>query len=60
MALAIPLRLYNWDLIKSIFLLPKVFIKMFNVLFKLKGANKSFIHTPHGVTHLPHEGKNIN
>jgi cellulose synthase/poly-beta-1,6-N-acetylglucosamine synthase-like glycosyltransferase len=49
MALAIPLRLYNWDLLKSILLLPSVFIKMFNLLFKLKGANKSFIHTPHGL-----------
>lgn len=58
MALAIPLRLYNWEFFKSILLLPRVFVKMFNLLFKLKGANKSFIHTPHGATHaLPREKK---
>ena len=50
MALAIPLRFYNWQMLKSIVLLPKIFVKMFNLLFALKGANKSFIHTPHGVT----------
>lgn len=50
MAFAIPLRFYNWQMVKSLVLLPKVFFKMFNLLFKLKGANKSFIHTPHGVT----------
>ncbi len=49
-ALAIPLRFYNWQMVKSALLLPKVFIKMFNLLFKLKGANKTFIHTPHGVS----------
>jgi len=53
MAFAIPLRFYNWQMLKSVVLLPKVFIKMFNLLFKLKGANKSFIHTPHGVTNVP-------
>ena len=52
MAFAIPLRFYNWQMLKSVVLLPKVFIKMFNLLFKLKGANKSFIHTPHGVTNV--------
>lgn len=57
MALAIPIRYYNRDLFKSVLLLPKVFIKMFNLLFKLKGANKSFIHTPHGVINAPLEEK---
>jgi cellulose synthase/poly-beta-1,6-N-acetylglucosamine synthase-like glycosyltransferase len=52
MAFAIPLRFYNWQMLKSLLLLPKVFVKMFNLLFKLKGANKSFIHTPHGVTNV--------
>ena len=56
-ALAIPLRLYNWQLFKSAILLPKIFVKMFNLLFKLKGANKSFIHTPHGVTQVHAEEK---
>jgi cellulose synthase/poly-beta-1,6-N-acetylglucosamine synthase-like glycosyltransferase len=52
MCFAIPLRYYNWQMVKSIFLLPKVFVKMFNLLFRLKGANKTFIHTPHGVTNV--------
>ena len=48
MAFAIPKRLYNWKLVKSIALVPRLFIKMFLLLFKLRGANKTFIHTPHG------------
>jgi cellulose synthase/poly-beta-1,6-N-acetylglucosamine synthase-like glycosyltransferase len=47
MLFAIPRKLYNWDLVKSIALVPGIFIKMFLLLFKLKGANKTFIHTPH-------------
>ncbi len=58
MALAIPARLYNREMFKSILLLPKVVVKMFALLFRLKGANKSFIHTPHGVTNLSAEDKN--
>jgi cellulose synthase/poly-beta-1,6-N-acetylglucosamine synthase-like glycosyltransferase len=57
MALAIPLHMYNWDLLKSIVLLPKIFIKMFNLLFRLKGANKEFIHTPHGISNSVPEKK---
>jgi hypothetical protein len=56
-ALAIPLRYYNRQMLKSLLLLPKVFIKMFHILFRLKGANKSFIHTPHGVRDIPLENK---
>jgi hypothetical protein len=48
MAFAIPRRFYNLRLLKSILLIPKLFVKMFLLLFKLKGANNSFIHTPHG------------
>jgi cellulose synthase/poly-beta-1,6-N-acetylglucosamine synthase-like glycosyltransferase len=48
MAFAVPKRLYNRKLLKSVVLLPRLFAKMFLLLFKLKGANKSFIHTPHG------------
>lgn len=57
MAIAIPARLYNREMLKSILLLPKVAIKMFALLFRLKGANKSFIHTPHGVTKLSPDDK---
>jgi cellulose synthase/poly-beta-1,6-N-acetylglucosamine synthase-like glycosyltransferase len=52
-ALAIPAKKYNRELLKSFLLLPTVFVKMFNLLFKLKGANKEFIHTPHGVSEVP-------
>jgi cellulose synthase/poly-beta-1,6-N-acetylglucosamine synthase-like glycosyltransferase len=45
---AIPRALYSMRLVKSILLVPTIFIKMFVLLFKLKGANKTFIHTPHG------------
>lgn len=44
---AIPKRYYNFKLVLSIFKLPGIFITMFLLLFKLKGANKKFIHTPH-------------
>lgn len=47
-AFAIPRRFYSLDLLKSIVLIPWLFIKMLLVLFKLRGANKSFLHTPHG------------
>mgnify|MGYP003575971600 CR=1 FL=1 len=48
MAFAIPKRFYNWKLLKSVVIIPRLFVKMFLLLFKLRGANKSFIHTPHG------------
>lgn len=48
MAFAVPRRFYNRKLLKSVVLIPRLFVKMFLLLFKLKGANKSFIHTPHG------------
>ncbi|MEQ8575223.1 MAG: glycosyltransferase family 2 protein, partial [Fulvivirga sp.] len=45
--LAIPNEYYGKQLLQAIISLPKVFLKMFFLLFKLKGANKKFIHTPH-------------
>jgi cellulose synthase/poly-beta-1,6-N-acetylglucosamine synthase-like glycosyltransferase len=54
----IPSRLYNINLLKSVFLVPSIFFKMLIVFFKLRGANKTFIHTPHG--HIEHaDAKNI-
>lgn len=47
-AMAIPREYYNKQMLKSLLSLPRIFIKMFALLFKLKGANKKFIHTPHG------------
>jgi cellulose synthase/poly-beta-1,6-N-acetylglucosamine synthase-like glycosyltransferase len=48
MAFAIPRKFYSLKLLKSVMLIPAIFLKMFLLLFKLKGANKTFIHTPHG------------
>ncbi|HET9487318.1 MAG TPA: glycosyltransferase family 2 protein, partial [Chryseosolibacter sp.] len=48
MVFAVPKRFYNRKLLRSAVLVPRLFIQMFLLLFKLKGANKTFIHTPHG------------
>jgi cellulose synthase/poly-beta-1,6-N-acetylglucosamine synthase-like glycosyltransferase len=45
---AIPRKFYSMKLLRSVFLIPKIFLKMLMLMFKLKGANKTFIHTPHG------------
>ncbi len=47
--LAIPKNFYNYQTFKALLTLPKAFFSMFASLFKLKGANKKFIHTQHGV-----------
>lgn len=46
--LAIPKKFYNYQTFKALLTLPKAFFSMFASLFKLKGANKKFIHTQHG------------
>lgn len=46
--LAIPKTFYNRNTLYAILTLPKAFGVMFLSLFKLKGANKKFIHTQHG------------
>lgn len=46
--LAIPGKFYTFATLKAILSLPKAFFVMFLSLFKLKGANKKFIHTAHG------------
>jgi cellulose synthase/poly-beta-1,6-N-acetylglucosamine synthase-like glycosyltransferase len=53
MLFAIPRKLYSWEMVRSITLLPGIFLKMFLLLFKLKGANKTFIHTPHTHSERP-------
>ena len=45
--ISIPGRLYNVKLLKALAALPNGIIGMFLIMFKLKGANKTFIHTPH-------------
>jgi len=53
--LAIPGEFYNRKLAMSILKLPMLFLNMVLLLFKLKGANKKFIHTPHGVSSATNE-----
>lgn len=60
MAFAVPRRFYNRKLLKSVILLPRLFAKMFLLLFKLKGANKTFIHTPHGKMEMNVDKKTLN
>ncbi|MBK6266506.1 glycosyltransferase family 2 protein [Marivirga sp. S37H4] len=49
-AFSISREYFSFKLVKSIILLPGIFLKMMLLMFKLKGANKKFIHTPHGST----------
>lgn len=49
MWIALPRRFYHPKYLKAILYFPSVFMLMFMNFFKLKGANKSFIHTPHQV-----------
>jgi cellulose synthase/poly-beta-1,6-N-acetylglucosamine synthase-like glycosyltransferase len=46
--LSIPKKFYNKQTLKAVVGLPMSFIIMLGSLFKLKGANKKFIHTTHG------------
>ena len=46
--IAIPKEYLNRDLLKAIFKIPGIFITLLLILFRLKGADKRFIHTPHG------------
>ncbi|HCE56699.1 MAG TPA: glycosyl transferase family 2 [Prolixibacteraceae bacterium] len=45
---SLPVKFYNKTTLLAVLSLPKAFILMFLSLFKLKGANKKFIHTEHG------------
>ncbi|UII77097.1 glycosyltransferase family 2 protein [Flagellimonas sp. HMM57] len=45
---AVPTKFYSVQTLKALLTLPKAFLLMFLSLFKLKGANKKFIHTEHG------------
>ena len=46
--IAIPGSLYNSKTLKAVLTLPKGILIMILSMFKLKGANKKFIHTEHG------------
>jgi len=45
--IAIPVSFYNKDFFGALIRIPVIFFTMLLLLFKLKGANKKFIHTPH-------------
>ena len=47
---SVPAKFYNSKTLVAILTLPKAFFLMFGSLFKLKGANKKFIHTEHGTS----------
>lgn len=57
MLFAVPKKYYSLKLLKAVGSLPMVFIKMFFILFKLKGANSEFLHTPHHAP--PDSSKNV-
>lgn len=48
LAIAIPRRYWTFRLVKATFLIPHSFLLMTINLFRLKEANKRFIHTVHG------------
>ena len=49
LALAIPRKYWKWRLLKAVCWVPYSFLLMLLNLFRLKEANKRFIHTVHGV-----------
>jgi predicted anti-sigma-YlaC factor YlaD len=48
-AISLPARTYSLKTLKSLAQLPLGFWLTLKALFKLKGANKKFIHTEHGI-----------
>jgi hypothetical protein len=46
--IAVPASFFNDKLLSAVLKIPLIFFTMVLLLFKLKGANKKFIHTPHG------------
>lgn len=46
--LAIPSKFYNAKTFKALIDLPKGMVLMFISLLKIRGANRQFLHTPHG------------
>ncbi|MTI38311.1 glycosyltransferase family 2 protein, partial [Fulvivirga lutimaris] len=50
--LAIPNEYFGKQMLKAITSLPLIFLRMFLLLFKLKGANRKFIHTPHSASEV--------
>ncbi|MBI9067950.1 MAG: glycosyltransferase [Salinivirgaceae bacterium] len=47
--IVLPLKKLNTKTLKALLSIPKGFLLIMFALFKIKGANKSFIHTNHGI-----------
>lgn len=45
--LAVPLRFYNKEFYRALSSIPQLFGIVFSLIFRLKGADTQFIHTPH-------------
>ncbi len=45
--ICLPLNFFNRSFFKALLSIPGAFVRMFVLLFRLKGADKSFIHTSH-------------
>jgi len=54
---SIPRTFYNVETLKAMAGIPKGMLLMFGSLMKIKGANKKFIHTQHGVIHPDNKKK---
>lgn len=54
---SIPRTFYNAETFKAMASIPKGMLLMFGSLMKIKGANKKFIHTQHGVIHPDNKKK---
>ena len=52
---SIPKQFYTFQTLVALMALPKAFLLMVASLFKLKGANKKFIHTQHGAVTSNHK-----
>ena len=55
LAIALPRRFYGKKLLSSLVALPGAFLNMFLLLFRLKGADKTFIHTKHSQANVDND-----
>lgn len=51
-SVAIPKKLWTKELFMAVLSLPKAIGVMLVAMFKLKGANDKFIHTPHSIKEM--------
>lgn len=57
LAISLPARLYNKQLLIALFSIPKAFLKMIQAILKMKGAS-TFIHTAHSKVNIDSVFKN--